>query len=270
LIAQNVLIHKKQKILLISPHLDDAIFSMGAIAAELAGQGHKIDVLTCFTKSVMHPTGFALACQLDKNLPADIDYMELRRQEDQQACQLLGIEPHWGNLLEAPHRGYDSAKELFQVIKKQDKIAEKLLELIENQIEELQPEFVFFPKGIGNHVDHQQVINALTKIKEKYPKIFYLQWYDQPYLLRNPGSWFEKSSRKTSISAKKLHEISEENGQKPVYFDLKSVNMLKFQACAAYASQVNFQFGSEDNLAQYFMNSDSEENNFIELLESAR
>jgi LmbE family N-acetylglucosaminyl deacetylase len=256
----------KEKILLISPHLDDAVFSVGGIAAELAAQGHEVHVLTCFTQSVENPTGFALACQLDKNLPAKIDYMELRRQEDQKACQLLDIIPHWGDLPEAPHRGYDSAKELFQDIKKQDKIAEKLTKILENWIEKIQPQLIISPKGIGNHVDHQQVCNAVNIMKQQFPEIKYLKWYDQPYLMRNPDCLIEKTHKKNEISIDILNRLSQENVPKLTIFDLKSVNMLKFQACAAYESQVNFQFGSVEKLAGYFDPSDEGEKVFLEIL----
>lgn len=259
----------KEKILLISPHLDDAVFSVGAIAVELAAQGHEVHVLTCFTKSVENPTGYALACQLDKNLPAEIDYMELRRQEDQKACQLLNIIPHWGDLPEAPHRGYNSAKELFHDIKNQDEIAEKLTEMLEKWIEKIHPQLIISPKGIGNHVDHQQVCNALELLQRKFSKITYLQWYDQPYLMRNPDCLAEKPIIKNELNFELLRKISAENTEKPIIFDLKSVNMLKFQACAAYESQVNFQFGSVEKLADYFNISAEGENRFLEILISA-
>ncbi|WP_051907843.1 PIG-L deacetylase family protein [Flavimarina sp. Hel_I_48] len=258
--------NKKQKILLISPHLDDAVFSVGGIAAELAAQGTEVSILTCFTQSVKNPTGFALACQLDKNLPADVDYMELRRLEDQKACQLLGIKTYWGDLPEAPHRGYTSAKELFQDLKKQDTIAEKLLPLIEKWIEEIKPGLVLYPKGIGNHVDHQQVCNVMQQLKKRFATINYLQWYDQPYLMRNPDSLTENPIVQNKVSVEILKGLFKENSEKPILFDLKSVNMLKFQACAAYESQVNFQFNSADKLAGYFIDSAEGEMNFLELL----
>ena len=257
---------KKTKILLVSPHLDDAVFSMGALAAELAAQGHEVHVLTCFTKSVENPSGFALACQLDKGLPAEIDYMELRREEDLKACQLLGITPHWGDLPEAPHRGYESAAALFQDIKKQDKIAEKLLKMLQKWVKKNNPEVIFSPKGIGNHVDHQQVCNAVKQLKKEYFKIDYFQWYDQPYMMRNPTDLKEKLSVKNEISVETLKEIIHKKDQKTVFFDLKSVTMLKFQACAAYESQVNFQFGSVEKLAAYFDPSAQGDTRFKEIL----
>ena len=60
--------------LFLSPHLDDVAFSCGATVAKLARDGRAV-VATMFTASVAAPRGFALACQTDKGLPEDADYM---------------------------------------------------------------------------------------------------------------------------------------------------------------------------------------------------
>ena len=54
----------------------------GGTMAKLAGEGWKTILCTVFTKSVFNPQGFALDCQLDKNLAPEVDYMKLRRAED--------------------------------------------------------------------------------------------------------------------------------------------------------------------------------------------
>ena len=68
--------------LALSPHLDDAVFSCGGTLARLAGAGWRVVVATLFAASVPDPTGFALACQTDKGLAPDVDYLALRRDED--------------------------------------------------------------------------------------------------------------------------------------------------------------------------------------------
>lgn len=254
----------KDKVLLISPHLDDAVFSAGGLAAILATQGHEVHILTCFTQSVDNPKGFALDCQLDKGLPAEVDYMQLRRQEDQEACRLLGAVPHWGDLPEAPHRGYENATELFQKLKNKDKIAENLLKMIQHQVEKIQPQLVFSPLGIGNHVDHQQVYRAMEQIHHYFPEVLYFNWYDQPYLMRNPEQLDQKAFLEIDLNINQLKAISDEKRSEPTCFDLKSVKMVKFQACAAYKSQVDFQFAGSEQLAAYFQDSAAGENKFEE------
>ena len=91
--------------LAISPHLDDAVFSAGGALARYARDGWRVVVATVFTASVQNPSGFALACQMDKGLSAEIDYMALRREEDAAACRVIGAVPAWLPFPEAPHRG---------------------------------------------------------------------------------------------------------------------------------------------------------------------
>ncbi|WP_207955961.1 PIG-L deacetylase family protein [Rubrobacter marinus] len=76
--------------LFVSPHLDDVAFSCGGALALLAREGWRTVLATVFTRSVPDPTGFALACQTDKGLPPEVDYMALRREEDREAARRLG------------------------------------------------------------------------------------------------------------------------------------------------------------------------------------
>ncbi|MEK8106267.1 PIG-L family deacetylase [Micromonospora sp. M12] len=105
----------------VSPHLDDAVFSIGGTLAALVAAGWTVRVVTCFTASVPEPSPFALACQLDKGLAADVDYMALRRAEDRAACALLGVEPVHLPLAEAPHRGYPDPAALFAGVRADDR-----------------------------------------------------------------------------------------------------------------------------------------------------
>ncbi len=68
--------------LFLSPHLDDVAFSCGGTLVGLAAGGWETHLATAFTASVPDPQGFALACQLDKGLGPEVDYMALRRAED--------------------------------------------------------------------------------------------------------------------------------------------------------------------------------------------
>ena len=147
--------------LVLSPHLDDAAFSCGGLMALLADAGWRTVMATAFTRSVPHPTGFALACQTDKGLAPDVDYMALRRDEDRAAAAFLGAEPRWLDLPEAPHRGYHSAPALFGPVLHADDIWRRLESLIAGLAAELRPDLVLAPQGLGGHVDHRQMIQAV-------------------------------------------------------------------------------------------------------------
>ena len=214
--------------LFLSPHLDDAVFSCGGLLALLADQGWRTVLATAFTRSVVPATGFALACQLDKGLPPDVDYMALRREEDRAAAGLLGVtELRWLDLLEAPHRGYDSAAALFGAIHPSDKVAGLLGTAFAALARDWDADIVLAPQGLGHHVDHQQVIHAARRC---FPPARLAFYRDTPYAIRQPGAQpLEAVPRDPCVSI-------------PIQTTLGR----KLAAAQAYASQIGFQFGSAD------------------------
>lgn len=218
--------------LFISPHLDDAAFSCGGTIAALADENWRTILCTIFTRSVIYPSGFALACQTDKNLAADVDYMKLRRQEDCRAAKILNAADvvHL-NFLEAPHRGYESAAELFAGVKTGDRIWQPVAEHLALLGEIHQPELVFAPQGLGNHVDHLQTIRAVLNVFSSGQTFWYR---DTPYAIRQPDAGY--SDLLSSEIVKTFRDVT-------LYFEQK------IRACAAYQSQINFQFGSIENLS---------------------
>ncbi len=219
-----------QTALALSPHLDDAAFSCGGTLALLARAGWRVVVATLFTASVPDPTGFALACQLDKGLGPQVDYMALRRREDEAACAALGAEPRWLPFREAPHRGYGSAAELFGEVRADDGIGPALSEAIAGLLTELRPTLVLAPQAIGGHVDHVQVVRALGDVAAPLA-----WWRDFPYVAREarPAEPFVER-----MSALPEHAVALDH----------DALQAKRSACLAYASQLGFQFGGPEGL----------------------
>lgn len=212
-------------LLAISPHLDDAIFSAGTTLWRASRRGWRTFVATVFTGTVEQPKGFALACQLDKGLSADIDYMALRRAEDEQACALLGAEAIHLPELEAPHRGYDSAPALFADVRSDDPARLSVLEALAALVSDIRPDVILGPFGLGGHVDHlivRDAAEALPAVASSY------LWEDWPYLDRH-------APPDRSVAAL----IPATGGGRTA----------KTAACAAYGSQLGFQFGGAEALA---------------------
>ena len=217
--------------LLLSPHLDDVAFSCAATARHLLRGGWQVQLVTIFTQSVENPQGFALACQLDKGLAPDVDYMELRRAEDAEFCRIIELEnfEHWP-FREAPHRGYESAPELFAGIKTGDEIWRDIAEKLKS-IET--PDSVFAPQGLGAHVDHLQLIRAVIE-RGWAAKAF---WYrDTPYAIRAPD-------------ALPSELLPSQTTGGFVAFDEAELNV-KIAGCCAYGSQIGFQFGGAEGVAR--------------------
>ena len=217
--------------LALSPHLDDAAFSAGGALARLAGAGWRVVVATVFTASVPDPTGFALACQLDKGLGPEVDYMVLRRNEDAAAAAALGAEARWLPFREAPHRGYGSAAELFGPVRDDDD-ARALAPALAATLDEIRPDLLLGPQAIGAHVDHVQLARALEVVRPGAPILW---WRDFPYVAREASPREPFADRMAA-----LPEIA-------VGLDARA-SAAKRDACLAYRSQLGFQFGGPDGL----------------------
>lgn len=212
--------------LALSPHLDDAAFSCGGTLARLSARGWRVVVATLFTDSVPNPTGFALACQLDKGLAPTIDYMALRRAEDEEACRELGARPVWLPFREAPHRGYGSAPELFGEVRADDVIRPLLMDAIAALLGEHRPDLILAPQAIGGHVDHVQVVGAIDARPPEQPILW---WRDFPYAARRAGRdpFHQRFARLPDVAV-----------------DCDGTS--KRAAVLAYRSQLGFQFGGPD------------------------
>lgn len=218
--------------LFISPHLDDVAFSCGGTLAALKQQGWTVALVTVFTRSVPKPKGFALQCQTSKGLGPEVDYMALRREEDREFAELMGVDFRvWGELEEAPHRGYASAEELFQPPRQEDGIRVRVEECLRPVLRELKPDRVFVPQALGSHVDHVQVVRAVQGLGIPGDRIFYYR--DTPYAVRQP-------------EAKPDGALPQD--LRPLAVDITEHLAKKLEGCACYGSQLGFQFGGVEGL----------------------
>ncbi len=218
--------------LALSPHLDDAAFSCGGTLARLAAAGWRVVVATLFTASVPDPRGFALACQLDKGLGPEVDYMALRRDEDAAAVRALGAEPVWLPFREAPHRGYESAPALFAGARDADSIVDDLAPALAALIPEHRPDLVLAPQCIGGHADHVQAVRAFDRAGWDGPVLW---WRDFPYVVRDASPREPLRDRMAALPERDV-------ALTPAEVEAKR------RACLAYASQIGFQFGGAEGL----------------------
>ena len=216
--------------LFLSPHLDDAAFSCGGLIAQLGDAGWRTVMATAFTATVLPATGFALACQTDKGLGPEVDYMALRRAEDWVAADILGVSDlRWLGLPEAPHRGYNTASALFGAVSDDDDVWRPLAGQISALANELRPDLILAPQGLGNHVDHRQMIRAVMNVAPQH-----LAFYrDTPYAIRNPDA-------APHVGRPDLRECA---------LGIADGLERRIAASCGYASQVGFQFGGPAPLA---------------------
>jgi|ERR1700733_6976560 LmbE family N-acetylglucosaminyl deacetylase len=84
------------RVIVISPHLDDAIMSLGSTIADAVEGGARVEVLTVFTDVA---SSDAPASHWDRQCGflTEGQAASARREEDRQACSIVGAEPCWLN-----------------------------------------------------------------------------------------------------------------------------------------------------------------------------
>lgn len=216
--------------LFLSPHLDDVAFSCGGTLLRLTDDPDwRVVLCTIFTASVPDPQGFALRCQTDKGIPPEADYMALRREEDAAFAAFANVHDarHW-DYREAPHRGYESPADLFAGVRPEDTLWQSLGDGFGTLSDAIQPDIVFAPQGLGNHVDHLQTIRATLAA---WP-VERVVWYrDTPYAIREPGA------RPAGLLRLKDDPFPRRTGLSSAVLERK------IAGCTLYASQIGFQFG---------------------------
>jgi LmbE family N-acetylglucosaminyl deacetylase len=172
-------------LVVLSPHLDDAVLSCGGRIVRAARAGTRVRIVTVFTGDEPEEPPSALAADLRRwwKLPPG-EVMRRRRSEDLAACALLGAEAeHWG-LAEAPYRLaadgralYPTLAALFGEVASGD---EPLVAEIAARIDALDAETAILgPLGIGGHVDHLLVRRALHRARPDaplYEDFPYVEW----------------------------------------------------------------------------------------------
>ena len=142
--------------LVISPHLDDAVLSIGGTIAALTAAGERVVIASVYTAGP----------PLDQISPAMrkfADY-QARCAEDAAACATLGAEPRWLGRTERAFRPpYLTGWSFFAT--PPDRSGFSTLAEVTHAFEplgELDPARILVPLGIGNHIDHVETVIAAT------------------------------------------------------------------------------------------------------------
>ncbi len=170
------------KWIFLSPHLDDIAFSCGGLVWDLANSGQQVEVWTIYAGDppIDGLSPFAHGLHLTWGL--GLDAVRIRRKEDQQACLIIGSIPRYFSYLDCIYRKtpegefyYTTDQAIFGGLDPRE------MDMIDQLVGKLQEELpddarVVAPLGIGNHVDHELVRKAASRLN--IPLGFYA---DYPY-----------------------------------------------------------------------------------------
>lgn len=187
----------RKRFIFVSPHLDDAILSAGALIHNLS-KSKKVEIITIFTEASKKSTAatgeFVKACHHKESGRLFND----RRAEDAKLCRHLKIGYLHLGFTDALWRDdYRSMKEVFadkmgSSIKEHNlekSIAKKLIKAIGKENDAV----IFAPLSIGNHIDHR-IVNKICR--DNFTNLIY--WEDFPYSLKS--SHQEELVKKNSLS----------------------------------------------------------------------
>lgn len=156
-----------QPVLVLSPHLDDAVLSCGHFL-------YANPSTTVVTVLAGAPDGFHEGYNSrTTEKPYAPDAISVRRDEDRKAMNFLGATPLWLDLLDADYVAYRPPRDYVDVIR--DEIVRVL--------EETRPASIFAPLGL-THSDHLAVSDACIGLAGNSTFTWYL-YMDLPYGLAN-------------------------------------------------------------------------------------
>lgn len=145
-----------ETVLVVSPHLDDAVLSVGASVAAWTAAGSRVVIASVYT------AGPALA-DLAPSMRKFADY-ETRRAEDLDACAVVGAEVRRLDQVERAFRKpYLSGWSFFATPPDRKGFATLAkVTAAFDALADLAPDQILIPLGIGNHVDHVETLIAAT------------------------------------------------------------------------------------------------------------
>lgn len=155
------------RILIISPHLDDAVLSCAGLL-KFADEAIVVTVLAGDAPEGAALTDWDLRCGFDQ----EDNVMEIRREEDERALSSIGVRPRWLSERQDVYRT-ESIDEL------------RVTRMLRGSIEELAPSHLALPLGL-HHPDHKLVSDiSFDAAREVGLSTVYL-YADQPYAHRFP------------------------------------------------------------------------------------
>jgi LmbE family N-acetylglucosaminyl deacetylase len=183
-------------VLVISPHLDDAVFSVGGFLWELRQSGRNVTVVTTMA-GIEGQEETKIGAQANRSGGLDstkVDPFQVRRTEDIRAMDVLGIRYLHLDRETALNRTradgtplYPTADHIQSGPTTDDATFAAVVDALRHVDQTIEHRSVLGPIGHGGHPDHKIVHAALMEAFAGQPLFL---WYDRPYSsgyrLRNP------------------------------------------------------------------------------------
>lgn len=196
-----------QKYIYISPHLDDVTLSCGGLIFEQVRAGRKVEIwtITAGIPDPQHMPEFGRV--LNQRWGIGLEQLQTRREEDRAACKVLGAKCVHLDWLDCIYRWRQDGDalihdddELFEVEPEAALVAE-IAAYLQSHVPHSAR--LISPLGIGDHVDHRLVVQAVAQ-----SGLGGLVYADYPYVSEH----FEWSPRLESHELRRIPAVISEEG----------------------------------------------------------
>ncbi len=217
-------------VVVVSPHMDDAVWSIGGLIAALASSGARVIVATAFSEITAKASTFGREFLNRGGLDAETATIQ-RRKEDTEAIRLLGAKPCRLGLLDAICRLPATYTHKYRIAGASARVAandpgpEQLRRSLDQLVCAVNPVMLLAPLGIGSHVDHQVVAKAALDLVDRHRPTFFFE--DFPYAILSP---FVLSGLPAVAADRGLH-------LSPEVVQLREQLPLHLKAAARYTTQ---------------------------------
>ena len=213
------------RVLAVSPHLDDAAFSVGGVLARARrrrARRHGRDRASprrCRTR-----TGFALACQTDKGIAPDVDYLALRRDEDVAGDGGARRRARCTSGCRRRRTAATTARPRCSPACARRRRCDLL-----PAARGLDADVLLAPQGLGGHVDHLQVVRGRRRA--------------------GPPDGVVARTRPTCCARRTPPPSPDLPARARSRCACRPTAQRRADACACYATQLGYQFGRDSALA---------------------
>jgi len=178
------------------------------------------------------------------------DIMARRRLEDERFALFAEASIVWLDLPDAIFRGYDGDAELLGEPRDDD---DPLYEALRREIIRLEPQKVYLPLGVGNHVDHQlsravgiRLLAESRKWVMPGPEYAGIVTFYEDF----PYAWWQGFSSLEDLPADALLDMPADVALTPDYADISDQLERKIEGITLYESQLDRLFGGTDEMAR--------------------
>ena len=177
------------------------------------------------------------------------DLMAARRLEDERFAYFAEASIVFLDQPDAVFRGYEGDDELLSMPRPDDRAP---IDLLVREIARLEPQKVYLPLGVGNHVDHQLVREvgvALLELGRRWvmpgPEYAGVVTYYEDF----PYAWWSDFRRIEDLPADALARVPADVAITPDYADISDMLDRKIMGIRLYESQLGRLFGGADAMA---------------------